>query len=111
MHTMVEIDGRGITDWATFHSTFKDVMGFFEGYGANMDAWIDCMTYIDDPNDGLSRVHAPEGGILVLSVSDASDFAERCPEIYDALIECSAFVNYRRLEVGHGPVIALSFYK
>jgi len=30
-------------DWETFHDEFQEKMGFFDGYGRNMDAWIDCM--------------------------------------------------------------------
>jgi hypothetical protein len=39
------------------------------------------------------------------------DFKTRCPEQYDAIIECSAFVNYRRIVDGHEPVLALSFFE
>ena len=34
-------------------------------------------------------------------------FKKRCPEQYDALVECSAFVNFRRTQIGKTPVIAL----
>jgi hypothetical protein len=90
---------------------FSAALGFPKFYGRNMDAWIDCMTSVDEPGDGLTKIHAPPGGVLVLSISDATEFAARCPAIYDALIECSAFVNYRRMEVGESPVLALSFWR
>jgi len=35
--------------------------------------------------------------------------AVRCPEIYAALVECSAFGNHRRIENGQEPVLCLSF--
>lgn len=111
MHTVVEIDTTRIDDWASLHDVFSEALGFPEFYGRNMNAWIDCMTSVDDPGDGLTQVHAPQGGVLVLSLSDATDFAARCPEIYAALIECSAFVNYRRMKVGESPVLALSFWR
>ena len=34
----------------------------------------------------------------------------RCPGIYDALIECSAFVNWRKIDIGNEPVLLLAFY-
>ncbi|MCP4168447.1 MAG: barstar family protein [Chloroflexi bacterium] len=111
MHNSIEIDTDLITDWKSFHATFSSAMGFPDFYGQNMDAWIDCMTSLDDPADGMTAEHAPPGGILVLKLSDASDLASRCPEIYAAIVECSAFVNYRKIEAGEPAVLALSFNK
>ncbi len=111
MHVLVKIDTGRITDWESFHRVCAEAQGFPDFYGRKMDAWIDCMTSLDEPADGMTSVHAPKGGVLVLSLSDATDFADRCPDIFDALVECSAFVNYRRMDVGEPPVLALSFWK
>ncbi len=111
MYTVVEIDTTKIDGWDSFHDVFVEALGFPSFYGRNMDAWIDCMTSIDAPEDRMTRVHAPKGGVAVLSLSDATGFAARCPEIYGAIIECSAFVNYRRMETGEPPVLALSFWR
>ena len=54
---------------------------------------------------------AGAGDVLTLQVEDAADFAARCPAQYAAIIECSAFVNWRRIEVGERPTLALSFNK
>lgn len=54
-----------------------------------MDAWNDCMTSLDAPDDGMSSGHVAPGDILGLRISGACDLKERCPEIYDALVECS----------------------
>ncbi len=109
MHTVVEIDTTRIDSWDSFHDVFAELLGFPGFYGRNMDAWIDCMTSIDDPKSGLTRLHVSKGGVVVLSLADATGLATRCPEIYDAIVECSAFVNYRRLQVGEPPVLVLSF--
>jgi RNAse (barnase) inhibitor barstar len=109
-HLLVTVDGRQINDWQSFHDVFVVVLGLPPFYGRNMDAWIDCMTNLDDPTAGLSYVHAPEGGVVVLNIANARDMAKRVPEQYAALVECSAFVNWRRMERGAGPVLALSFY-
>jgi hypothetical protein len=47
--------------------------------------------------------------VLVLCISEVGGFRKRCPEIYDALVECAAFVNWRRIEKGEPAVLALSF--
>ncbi len=107
--TLVKIDLNRISDWNSFHDVFAEALGFPEFYGRNMDAWIDCMTSIDEPADGLTSVHAPPGGFLVLQLENVTGFAARCPDLYDAIVDCAAFVNYRRIEVGEDPVLAVSF--
>ena len=109
--TLVKLDTSRITDWETFHSVFAEMFGFPDFYGRNMNAWIDCMTYIDDPEDAMTTVHAPPGGVLVLELEHVTEFAVRCPQQYDAIIECSAFVNWRRIKVGESAVLTLSFSK
>ena len=49
--------------------------------------------------------------VLVLELQHVDDFMMRCPEQYAAIVECSAFVNYRRVETGESPLIASSFFK
>ena len=47
IRNVVLIDGGRIVDWSSFHAVFAEGMGFPEFYGRNMDAWIDCMTYVE----------------------------------------------------------------
>jgi hypothetical protein len=108
---LVRIDTTKICDWASFHDVFSETFGFPDFYGRNMDAWIDCMTGLDDPAAGMSKIHAPEGGVVTLQLDGVDGFAERCPEQYQAVLECCAFVNWRRIEVGEPAVLALSYYR
>jgi hypothetical protein len=96
-----------IRDWPTFHNVFQRVMGFPSFYGQNMDAWINCMTSLDSPADRMTTVSVDPGGLLVMELAKATDFERRCPEQYQALLECTAFVNFRRCEVGDAPVLAI----
>lgn len=105
--SVVKIPVDKIFDWESFHDVFSAALGFPSFYGRNMDAWIDCMTSVDAAADGLTTVTILPGEILVLEIGDPLDFRNRCPEHYAALIECSAFVNFRRCEVGEPPVLAL----
>lgn len=111
MTPVVRIDGRRIVDRESFHDVFAEAFGFPEFYGRNMEAWIDCLTSLDQPSDGMTQVHAPTGGVVVLQLDHADDFSKRCPALYEDLIDCAAFVNWRLLERGHPPVLALSFRK
>ena len=96
-------------DWHSFHREFARVFGFPDFYGKNMDAWIDCLTSLDAPEDGMSSVHCEPGAVVTLELENEKDFESRCLEQYKAVIECAAFVNWRRLEVGKPSVLALSF--
>jgi hypothetical protein len=72
-----------------------------------MNAWIDCMTYLDDLSSGMACICVDPGQLVGLRIDDAPDFQLRCPEQYQALIECTAFVNHRRIVLGEQPLLAL----
>ena len=107
--TLVSVDCSKIRDWNSFHHEFAAAFGFPDFYGRNMNAWIDCMTSLDKPEDGMTSIHAAKDGVLTLQLENVTSFRERKPELYAAIIECSAFVNWRRLEVGEPSVLAISF--
>jgi RNAse (barnase) inhibitor barstar len=96
-----------ITDWDSFHATFAEALGFPDFYGRNMNAWIDCLTYEDD---GMTAFPIEAGDVLTIQLQDCKDFRERCPEIYEALVDSAAFVNWRRIEMGERPILAISYH-
>ncbi len=104
---VVTIPADQITDKESFHDVFQKVLGFPGYYGRNMDAWIDCMTCLDDPDSGMTEVAVGEDEILTLKIDAAAEFAKRCPNLFKDLIECTAFVNYRRTEIGDSPLLSL----
>jgi hypothetical protein len=57
----------------------------------------------------MTSVHCDAGDFIVLELSDAMEFKKRCPEQFSAIVECTAFVNYRNLEAGVAPALMLSF--
>jgi RNAse (barnase) inhibitor barstar len=107
--TVVQIDCAKIRDWESFHEVFAVAFGFPAFYGKNMNAWIDYMDSLDKPEDLMSTVHAGSNGVLTLQLENVKAFSEHYPDLYTAIIECSAVVNHRRLEVGEPSVLALSF--
>jgi hypothetical protein len=108
---IVKIDAGRIVDWDSFHDVFAEALGFPDFYGRNMDAWIDCMTCLDEPEAAMSDVHAPPGSVVTLVLDNLSVFAARCPAQYEALVDCAAFVNWRRIEKGDPSVLVLAFNK
>lgn len=103
----IRLQTKNITDWESFHSACAETLGFPDFYGHNMNAWIDCMTYLDDAEAGMTSSTVAPGELFHLEVADTKDFAQRLPEIFQAFIECAAFVNWRRVEHGEQPVLAL----
>ena len=97
-----------ISDWQSFHQSCKDTMGFPDFYGMNMDAWIDCMSYLDQ-DEGMTRFLLSEGEAIHIEIADTESFKSRLPEIFHALIECSACVNQRYIRAGQSPPISLVF--
>jgi len=98
-----------ITDEGTFHSVCQRAFGFPEFYGRNMDAWIDCMSYMDEPEAGMSALTLKPGELLLITVPNAEAFHERVPDIFDAFIACTAFVNRQFVARGSSTRIGLFF--
>jgi RNAse (barnase) inhibitor barstar len=90
------IDASKILDWASFHDVFAKQFEFPAYYGRNMDAWNDCMSDL--------------GECVAIQINNVSMLKEKNREIYDSIIECSAFVNWRFTNSGGDPVVALAFY-
>jgi hypothetical protein len=44
-----------------------------------MDAWIDCMTHIDDRGIGLTAISVSAGHLVALRIDDAPDFENALP--------------------------------
>jgi hypothetical protein len=108
---VITFNTSGITDWESFHDVSAATFGFPAFYGRNMNAWIDCMTDVDDPAAGMAQVTIARNEILTIALTEATEFARRCPDQFAALVDCAAFVNWRRLEIGEAPVLALSYYR
>jgi RNAse (barnase) inhibitor barstar len=105
----VQLATTEIRDWSSFHETFAKLFGFPGFYGANMDAWIDCMSYLDDPDAAMSSLHLEPNEALTIEVCDTEDFQKRCPDQFAELVTCTSFVNQRFLRAGSGCRISLLF--
>ena len=111
MTHVINIDTRRIIDWKSFHDVFSISLGFPSTYGRNMNAWVDCVTSLDNPGAGMTKVHAAKGGIVTLLLEHVEEFVQRSPELMKAIEESAAFVNWRRMEGGQPAVIALAYFR
>lgn len=90
-----KINTRRITNWKTFHNVFIKEFGFLDYYGRNMNAWIDCM------DDFLVES-------VVIDLGNCNELKENNPDILEAILECSAFINHRRTVEGENSFIIIS---
>ena len=67
--TSVRLETAGIVDWESFHAVCAATFGFPDFYGRNLNAWIDCMTGLDD---GMTRFDLPTGEVLTIEVADGT---------------------------------------
>ncbi len=94
----VRINTTAISDWPSFHAEFQRALGFPGFYGENMNAWIDCLSYLrEEEAAGMADVMLP----------DAERWRLQVPEIVAELWDCTAFVNRRYVDAGESPAIAL----
>jgi hypothetical protein len=100
----VVFNAEDISDWDSFHKKSKETFGFPDFYGMNLNAWIDCLTYLRD-GDGMSKFHLAENEKLQIEVTSTNRFFKRFPEIFGAFVECVAAVNFRN----YLPVISVIF--
>ena len=94
MQTFI-IKGKRLKNWKTFHAEFKKEMHFPDYYGENMDAWIDCIDELSDEP-------------TILQIENGKYLKENVPELFNAILECGAFVNYRKIEVGEKPNLIIA---
>jgi hypothetical protein len=98
--TTVILPADRIVDWDSFHAVCSATFGFPPFYGQNMDAWIDCLSYLRD-DDGMCAVKLrPSDHELVICVQGFDSLRTRLPEIAEGLVDCVGFVNRRYEEAG-----------
>lgn len=102
----IQLDGSTITDWASFHTACKHAFGFPDFYGNNMNAWIDCLSYLRD-DDGMSTFRLEPDEILEIEVTGATTLRQRVPDILDELAFCVETINDRYADYGEKPALKL----
>ena len=102
----VTIDTKAIHDWDTLHAVCKEAFGFPDFYGSNGNAFIDCLTCLDE-DDGMSRFVLKPGETLTVELPGADEFAERAPGQAVALLAWIGAVNARHADDGKPPMLVL----
>ena len=92
------IDLSTVSNWDDFHDLFIKIFEFPSYYGRNMNAWIDCMEEFSIGD-----------GFLKMNLIGMMTLKKKNRDIYDALNDCAAFINYRSIESGGDFNIALCY--
>jgi len=100
----IEMDIRYVRDAGQLYDKFAETFGFFEGFGHNANATLDCLTSMIYPEDGLSGLHMREDETLVLAVRG---FYSAHREIRDTLTNRILDANDRWIRAGKSARILL----
>jgi Barstar (barnase inhibitor) len=106
---LIRIDARRLKDAAALHTTLGDAFGFFEGYGKNLDALVDCLTSLDNSKAALSRAQVFPGQIVLLVIEHTQGLNPAAAAQVKSLTDVVAFVNWRRWENKQPPILALAY--
>lgn len=102
----VRLDGAAITDWPAFHAASREAFGFPDFYGNNLDAWVDCMSYLRD-DDGMTRFKLAADEVLEIEVIHSEALRQSAPELLEELAFCIEGINERYADYGEKPAIKL----
>ncbi|WP_208453625.1 barstar family protein [Burkholderia gladioli] len=69
-------DTAKITDWPSFHRVFSQIFGFPSFYGNNMDALVDCLSYLDEAE--MTSLHVKPGETLAIQLGAVQTYSRLC---------------------------------
>ena len=98
---------KNIAGWDDFHKASRYAFGFPEFYGMNNNAWIDCLTHLDQ-DDGMSAFVLGRDEVLEVMLADYYDFADNFPDLALGITQLFAAVNVRHSEHGDFPRVRLT---
>jgi len=101
------LNGELISDWDSFHAQCAAVFGFPDFYGSNMNAWVDCLSYLRD-DDGMSRFVLKDREVLTIEVLHSDKLRQAVPEIIEELQFCVAMINERCEDYEEAATLKLS---
>lgn len=100
----VKLDFTKILDMTQVHLELKNALGFIDGYGANINALIDCLSSMRYPEEGMSEVSL---GLEEFLTIEAKSFSKANELVWDNLVIAIEEVNGREKARGRSPSIHL----
>lgn len=102
----VQLNGETITDWTSFHQVCQHAFGFPDSYAHNLDAWVDCLSYLRD-DDGMTKFKLKPDEVLQIEILHADILRQKAPDILDEVTYCIGGINERYVDYGELPALAL----
>lgn len=96
-----------ISSWSEFHDASQIAFGFPDFYGRNNNAWIDCLSHLDQ-DDGMSFFVLGKDEVLEVLLADYQQFSVKHPEVALGITQLFASVNARYSERGDFPRLCLT---
>jgi hypothetical protein len=103
---IVQLNGDQIRDWPSFHSACRQAFGFPDFYGNNLDAWVDCLSYLRD-DDGMTKFKLKPDEVLQIEILQAATMRQQAPEILEEIEFCIGCINERYADYGEKPALEL----
>ncbi len=103
---VVHLNGETIADWNDFHAACMTAFGFPDFYGCNMDAWVDCLSYLRD-EDGMTQFRLKPAEKLQIVVDHAEILRKKAPHILEDIAFCIEGINDRYADYGENPALEL----
>jgi len=100
------LNGKDITDEASFHAQCVQVFGFPEFYGNNIDAWVDCLSYLRD-DENMTKFRLKSNEVLEIVVQDGEAMKAQVPDLLEEITFCVAGINERYEDYGEKPALKL----
>lgn len=103
---IVRLNGEHIRNWDTFHTECIPAFGFPDFYGRNLDAWVDCLSYLRD-DDGMTKFKLKDHEVLTIEITQSELIKQHEPELLDELAMCVDLMNERYEDYGELPALTL----
>jgi hypothetical protein len=102
----VELDGATIDSWDSFHAACKQAFGFPDYYANTIDAWVDSLSYLRDP-DSMTKFRLKPNEMLEIVIKDSTLMRAKVPDLLEEVTFCIAGINERYEDYGEKPALAL----
>ncbi len=100
------LNGEHILNRESFHTECSAVFGFPDFYGRNLDAWVDCLSYLRD-DDGMTKFKLKDSEVLTIEITHSDHVRQHNPELLDELAMCVELMNERYVDYGEMPALKL----
>ncbi len=83
----IRLDFTLVTSWDEYHDAFVAAFGLPAFYGRNGHALLDCLSFLGDPDAGMSRVVVAPGEVVLVQVDGLAAMPRELRESFIMTLE------------------------